>query len=459
MAILTNKFKREQIQLLMNNFLDSSSNHYYIGIGRSDVWNSTDTAPDAESSLLEERLFRNNLQSVKKVADVSFIVPRYNWTSGSTYSAYNDAQVGFPTNTYYVMNDNNQVYMVIQQAKNANGVTQPSTIQPSGNTDGTTFITADDYAWKFLYSISALDASKYIAAGFLPVKLQGATTGSSQASDVEQLAVQTAAVDGQITGYVLDSGGSGYTTAPTLTIVGDGTKAKATATEVGGAITKVEVTDSASTLCLGSGYRNAVVTQAGGSPDKPAKIRPVFAVKGGVGADPRVDLRSNGIMFTVKPAGTETGDFIIGNDFRQVGLIRNIKDSDGTYGTEPEGALFTDPTGTALKQLVFQSSGTQFTADKRIKGQTSLAEALIDRVDSINVWYHQNDATGYASFSQNENVQEVDGSGNKDLINTASYFVEPEVGTLTGDVLYIDNRASVTRASDQTEDIKIVIQI
>ena len=76
MAILTNKFKREQIQLLMNNFLDSSSNHYYIGIGRSDVWNSTDTAPDAESSLLEERLFRNNLQSVKKVADVSFIVPR-----------------------------------------------------------------------------------------------------------------------------------------------------------------------------------------------------------------------------------------------------------------------------------------------------------------------------------------------------------------------------------------------
>jgi len=452
MAIVTNKLKREMVQLLLNNFNDSASNHYFIGIGRSDEWNSTDTAPTAESQDVEGRLFRNSLQSVKKVADISFVVPRYNWSSGTIYSAYNDKQVGYPTQSYYVMNDNNQVYLCIQQPKNNEGVGQPSTVQPSGNTTGTTFITADDYAWKFLYSISALDASKYIAANFIPVKKQGATT--VQASDTEQLAVQNAAISGQIIGYSVESGGAGYSTAPTLTISGDGTKAKATATISGGIVTKVEADDSASTLTLGSGYTNATVGQSGGSPTKPAKIRPIFASKGGVGSDPRQDLRANGIMLAVKPDGAEgSGDFIVGNDFRQVGLLRNITaDSDG-------GALFTDATGLALDQLQFASVSQAFTADKTIVGGTSGAKALIDKVDSTKVWYHQNDDTGYTSFSATEAVTEEDGNGAGALDSAGGYLVSSEVARLTGDLLYIDNRAAVTRAADQKEDIKIVIQI
>lgn len=440
------------IQLLLNNFNDSASNHYFIGIGRSDEWNSTDTAPTVESQDVEGRLFRNSLQSVKKVADISFVVPRYNWSSGTIYSPYNDKQVGYPTQSYYVMNDNNQVYVCIQQPKNNEGVGQPSTVQPSGNTTGTTFITADDYAWKFLYSISALDASKYIAANFIPVKKQGSTT--VQASDTEQLAVQNAAISGQIIGYSVESGGAGYGSAPTLTVVGNGTKAKATATISGGIVTKVEADDSASTLTLGSGYTNAVVTQSGGSPTKPAKIRPVFASKGGMGSDPRQDLRANGIMLAVKPDGAEgSGDFIVGNDFRQVGLIRNITaDSDN-------GTLFTSATGLALDQLQFASVSQAFTADKTIVGGTSGAKALIDKVDSTKVWYHQNDDTGYTSFSATEAVTEADGNGAGALDSAGAYLVSSEVARLTGDLLYIDNRAAVTRAADQKEDIKIVIQI
>ena len=50
MAIVTNTFKRETIKLIKDNF-DSSANHYYIGIGRSDEWNSTDTAPRSKIRL------------------------------------------------------------------------------------------------------------------------------------------------------------------------------------------------------------------------------------------------------------------------------------------------------------------------------------------------------------------------------------------------------------------------
>ena len=452
MAIVTSKFKREMIQLLLNDFNDSASNKYYIGIGRSDDWNATDTAPAVENHDVEARLFRNSLQSVKKVSDISFVVPRYNWSSGTTYSAYSDKTSAYPDNPYYVMNDNNQVYICVQQAKNAQGDPLDSTIQPSGNTSGTTFITSDDYGWKFLYSISALDASKFMAANFIPVKKQ--IGSGTQASDTEQLAVQTAAVDGEIIGYALDSGGEGYTSTPTLTIVGDGTKAKAVAALSGTSVSKVDVQDSASTLCLGSGYTNAIVTQSGGSPTKPAKIRPIFAPKNGAGSDPRQDLLSSNIMLGVKPAGTESNDFVVGNDFRQVGLFRNILDSSA-------GTLFTSATGIALKQLVFSSGASgddAFTPDKNIIGLSSGIKGIIDKVDGTNVWYHQNDETGYGNFTNGETVEETDGTG-EGILHGSSSLVLPEVETLTGDLLYIDNRAAVTRASDQTEDIKIVIQI
>ena len=33
------------------------------------------------------------MQSVKLIADVSLVVPRYNWSSGTFYDAYDDGQV------------------------------------------------------------------------------------------------------------------------------------------------------------------------------------------------------------------------------------------------------------------------------------------------------------------------------------------------------------------------------
>lgn len=450
MAVITNPLKKQVIQSLLTDFADSSNN-YYIGIGRSEDWNDSDTARTAINAQWEERGFRNGLQSVKKVIDSTFVVPRYNWSSGAVYSAYDDKQVGYPVQTYYVMNDENQVYICLQQSKDASGNAVVSTIQPSGNTTGAPFSTADGYIWKFLYSISAGDASKYVAANFLPIKLQGTTDSSSSASDIEQKSVQDAAVVGQIVGYAVDSGGLGYTSNPTLTVVGNGTNAKASASISGSSVVTVEVLDSSGTLMFGSGYNNATVTvSGGGTPTKPAVIRPIFATPGGMGADPRNDLRSNGVMFTVKPDGTENDDFIVGNDFRQVGLIKNIKDSAGSTN-------FTASTGIALKKLNFSAVTTDFTADNTILGSTSGAKALVDKVDSSNVFYHQTDATGFVSFDSGESVTETDGSGAGTLSNTP--LTNPEVVTTTGDVLYIDNRAAVTRASDQTEDIKIVIQI
>jgi len=452
MAVVTNRIKKQVISSIETDILDSASNYFAV-IGRSEDWNDSDTAPTVLNSTREERNFRLGAQSAKRIIDQSFVVPRYNWSSGAVYSAYDDAQVGYPTQTYYVMNDNNQVYMCIQQARDTAGNAQVSTVQPSGNTTGTPFDTADGHIWKFLYSIGALDANKFISANFIPVKYVSSTDSDSPAADVEQQVVQNNAIVGQVIGYAVDSGGAGYSSTPTITIVGNGTGAKANATISGGSVVNVEIIDSSGSYTLGSGYDFAnVVPSGGGSPTKPASIRTILSTPVGLGGDPRDDLRSTAIMFNAKPDGTETGDFIVGNDFRQVGLVKNLElpDSD---------ALFTESTGIALKKLVLSSVTTGFTADNTIQGSTSGVEALIDKVDSSNIWYHQTEVTGFGNFDSGENITETDGNGAGVLDASFAPYVNPEVDMFSGEVLYIDNRASITRSAEQTEDIKIVIQI
>ena len=452
MAIVTRKIKKQVIESIKTDISDSDTN-YFIAIGRSEDWNDSDIAPTVLNSAREERNFRLGLQSVKNIVDHSFVIPRYNWASGAIYSAYDDAQVGYPTQTYYVMNDNNQVYMCLQQAKNNSGQAQVSTVQPSGNTTGTPFDTADGYIWKFLYSIGALDANKYISANYLPVQLITGTDSDSPAADVEQELVQNAAVVGQIIGYVVDSGGTGYTSTPTISVTGDGIEAKAGATISGGQVTRVELIDSSGSYTLGSGYNFAdVAVTGGGSPSKPASVRAVLSTPLGLGADPRDDLRSTAIMFNAKPEGVEGNDFIIGNDFRQVGLIKNLMDSSGS-------TLFTESTGIALKQLRLSSVVTGFTTDNIIEGGTSGVQAYIDKVDSNSIWYHQTEVTGFGNFDAGESISEIDGNGTGSLNATFAPYITPEVDIFSGVVLYIDNRGSVTRSAEQTEDIKIVIQI
>lgn len=452
MATVTNPLKKQVISSIQSDFADSAENYFAV-IGRSEDWNDSDIAPTVVNTAREERNFRLGAQSAKNIIDLSFVVPRYNWSSGAIYSAYDDAQVGYPAQTYYVMNDNNQVYMCIQQSKNASGQAQVSTVQPSGNTTGTPFDTADGYIWKFLYSISALDATKYISANYLPIKLQGATDSDSPAADVEQLAVQNNAVVGQIVGYAVDSGGAGYTSTPTVTVTGNGTKAKAGATISGGQVVKVELIDSSGNYTLGSGYNFAdVAVTGGGSPTKPASVRAILSTPLGLGGDPRDDLRSTAIMFNVKPEGTENTDFIVGNDFRQVGLMKDLKDSSGSVD-------FTASTGIILKQLKLSSVTSGFTADNTIEGSTSGVQALIDKVDSSNIWYHQTEVTGFGNFDSGENIAETDGNGAGVLNASFAPYINPEIDAFSGQLLYIDNRAAITRATDQTEDIKIVIQI
>ena len=67
-------------------------------------------------------------------------------------------------------------------------------------------------------------------------------------------------------------------------------------------------------------------------------------------------------------------------------------------------------------------------------------------------------------FAEGETVSELDGSG-AGVLDAAGVdgdslaFIKGDVDFSSGEIMYIDNRAAIQRSADQTEDIKIIIQL
>lgn len=456
-AIVTDDFKKKLVQELITDLNDSGTN-YYIGIAKSDQWNATDAAPAPINSEREERQFRTNLQSVIKTTDVSHVIPRYNWSSGTIYQAYSDEKTATGTNAngqYYVQTSSNRVYICLQQGKSATGTPVPSSVDPDTTLTTTSAVaTADGYIWKYLYTHSAISLSKFGSANFIPVQLidSGTLTNIQQA----QQDVQNAAVPGEIIGYKIIDGGASYNSGATLTVNGNGSSARAIATVSGGVIVKAEVDDSAGGIPFGAGYDYANVVVTGVDSGSGAIIRPVIA-KNGIGADPRDDLRTRAVMFNAKIVGEAgDGDFLVDQDFRQVGLIRNPKVPNSRSTVDSD---FTATTGTALRILTLDDSNSGIAADQTIVGQTSGARAFVDKVSSSNnriVCYHQNENTGFIQFTASDtSIQDSSNASNEAGFVSDS---DGEVDPFSGQVLYIENRSPVTRTTLGTEDIKVIVQ-
>lgn len=452
-ATITDNIKKAILEAMIADFSDAENN-YYVALGRAEYWDSSDTPPTPRNDMDEQRKFRNSVQALKKVRGVEFVVPRNNWSSGTVYNAWDDTQVGYAARKYYVMNSNFQVYICLRQGKDANGDAVPSTVNPTGSNNDP-FETSDGYVWKFLYTIGELNAKYFLSSSYMPVTFVDSSPDSDASGVVlKQWEVQQAAKPYMLSSVAVAAAGSGYTSAPTATIVGNGNESDGgdhlTVTiDSAGTITRCEINNEGSTLNYIHNLEGAEIVLTGGG-GSGGELRPIISSSKGFGADAREDLKASAIMFNSKIEGDDS-DFIVTQDFRQIALIKNPLDSAGEE-------LFTDETGNALTQFNLNVVTSAFSTDKTIEGQTSGAQAFIDRVGTNVLFIHQNDSTGFEAFTAGEVIEEVNGPG-VGTLDSSDFEVAAEVDPASGDILYIDNRTAVSRTATQSEDVKIVIQI
>jgi hypothetical protein len=483
-AIITDKFRIHNSEQFHEAFSESSGNTFYLGIGRPQAFatatradsrtnnEGTDTAPVTPADNVNAQSFPyDDLLAAKKIAstDITFAIPRRNWTTGTTYDIYRHdygeritgtstaqtANSGASTlhdSTFYVLTGARNVYKCLDNDNNT-----ASTVEPTG-TSTTILSTADGYKWKYMYTLSASQQANFLSTDFMAVE-----TNSTVAS---------AAVDGAVNIVKIKTAGSGGAdgTHTNIDIRGDGTGGKVSVTVSSGAVTAVTVTTAGSGYTFGTISNALSIVAAGATSLSGAELDVIIEPKGGHGKNALEELGGFYVMMNTSLEGTEssnTSDFTVANDFRKITLIRDPQ-SGGS------AASATTLRGTKAVNLTGVSGS--YVVDEKITQATTGAVGKVVEWDSTNsiLYFIQTrhndegvDSNGNQTAFSGTNV--ITGAGGAtgtpttttSTINSQSFtsgYSSAEIDADSGDILYIENRAPITRAADQTENIKLVIE-
>jgi hypothetical protein len=423
-SIVTSKFRVHNAQQFTESFSEASNTIMYLFIGKNTAFPDDNNPPTPVNSTANvEYTPWRDMYAAKRIttADVTHAVPRYDWTSGTIYDQYDDTDTNLiESDDFYVMTEDYNVYKCLFNAGATASTTKPTGVSTSP------FTTADGYIWKFMYTVTTAKALKFLTNDYIPVQTLASDDGS------DQWDVQTAAVDGGIHVIKVTSGGSGYATAPAVTITGDGTGATANSTITANVVTSVTIT------AAGTGYTRASVTFASGVAAATAIISP----KGGHGADAVEELGGKYIMLNVRLDGTESNTFSTANEFRQVGVVRDPY----LYGTT------TRAVASSFRQTFkYQLSGISgtFTLDETITSGSNTASAV--EFTTPNLF------TTLPVHKPFANTTTVTG-GTSGATGTIAVITTPGLQPYTGDIIYVENRVPISRAADQIEDVKLIIQ-
>jgi len=471
-------------------------------------------APAPLDNQTEKFKIYEELIAAKRVesSNVVSVVTRYNWNtvtnpkfdmykpdysaapaSGGTAKSAATGASTLSAAKFYVMNSNYEVFKCLYNKEDvtpggANAADMPTTA--NNYVTGVYTGPNDGYRWKYLYTMTTQQVMDFLSSDFMPI---GTYAG-------------TAAVDGAIDTVLISSAGSALpankTGASSLyaPILGDGT----------GGIVKIE-TDGTGAItssviqAAGTGYTYGTValvtgtgTGAGGdayglfsdstlgtsetiSASARGSLEVIIPPAGGHGADLAQELNGKRVMVNVRLTYAEgSGDFPVDNDFRRIGLIKDplqygssnfatANTLSGVYAVRVTGTGLTSSSfgkdniisqtvtgGTAKGTVVswkLDDSSTTTGVLKYFQSPTAHTDSGIVRAFASDASNAITDAGTSVSVNVNTSY-----SSTLEGVTFASGLATPEIKSNSGELVYIENRRLITRAADQIEDIKLVIE-
>ena len=514
-AIVTDQFRI----LNASNFVDSiESNSYYItlglanpvaaGYGRTSDWNTNPPSPTDNLSYAghtgDTVLFGKKITS----ANVRRIVRRIDWTAGTKYEIYRDdysVQNRAPiTNAarlydanYYVMNEDYRVYICIENGSDGSN--------PKGNVsqDQPTFTdlepsragdSGDGYIWKYLFTISPSDIIKFDSTDYITVPNNWNTSSDAQIRAMRESGDSTVNENQIKTVYIDDAGGN-YANGlgQEMNIIGDGEGGKVRVDVEGGKITNTVVVSG------GKDYSYALVDLGSinsNSTGTPAHLIPIIPPSRGHGHDIYRELGTDRVLVYAR-FDDSTKDYPVDTSFAQVSIVKNPT-AVGTSNTFTDNNFnglsafkFNTITGTPkvgekIEQTVQNGTAKAFGYVASFDTETKVLKYFTDR----SLFYNQTtkDQQDYTGISTNGRPYAFESSSNLISGQTSSFtgaidtafagiatnptgvkqinlgvsftagMAVPEINKGSGEVIYLDNRASIARNARQKEDIKVILE-
>ena len=511
----------DQLRILnAKNFVagvQTTTNSYYTFIGlpnAPDYQANWDTDPPApKDNLNESNDYWDTMIALKKInsGDVTEVVRKNTWVSGTIYDMWrNDISRDNPSQpsnafdvydaNYYVINEDYRVYICLY-----NNATPENNFQGGPSLDQPLFTdlepraagsSGDGYIWKYLFTISPSQAIKFDSTNYIPVPSDWATSSTNAAVR------DNASTSGQLKIVTVRNRGVGLGTAnltyARVPILGDGSGAEATVV-----INNDSKVDSVTILKGGDGYTFGTVDLVGGGVPT-GTTAPVLDViippTGGHGADIYKELGAyNVLTYSRFENDTENPDFITGNQFARVGIIENPTAYNST-------SILTSDKASAVYALRLTGAGYSsaiFTPDSEVTqtigvGSTSVGRVVsYDQVTGVLKYWQDRTTAGFNSdgtantspvfgFRMNRFTSSPEAGGSltvqggsvnlgidtnfqgiSTVINNRTYHLgqnfisgvsQPESEKYSGNIIFVDNRPSVTRSASQKEDVKIILQ-
>ena len=495
-AIITEKFRQHNATQFFESFSESSKSLYYLFIGKATAFTTatttgSDSSPPTPADAVGEIEYYawDSMLAAKNIAssDITYALPRRNLTNGTTYDMYehnisssNTSTSGASNlydSTFYFLTSDNRVYKVLDN----NSGTAYSGSEPTS--ESTSPFALGGYVLKYMYSITSSEAAKYLTTDFMPVSTD--TT------------VSAAATDGKIESLSITAG-SGYTNGTYYAAVyGDGTNAGGASgaivriTVSGGAIASFGLTAGTDTTihAAGAGYTYGTVNLSSGYTFSDSSLSSASAMggsggavdviispKNGHGNDAVVELGGHYVMTATTLTQAENDDLTTANDFRQVGIVVDPT----TYGTT---TVATSSTARQTFIVKMSSSSGTFEVDEKISQASTGAIGKVVEWDSTRslLYYQQerfgdfgtNSTTGDNSAFSGANLitgatssatgtpsttTETVTLANSNTVALTTGYANPELQPDSGNIIYLENRKPISRSSDQTEDIKVIIE-
>lgn len=347
------------------------------------------------------------------------------------------------SNKFYVRNTSDQVFKCLYNNNNAQSTTMPQ-ISIGGELPENPYIeTADGYKWKYMYTIPAGLKDKFFTDKYMPV--------------LRDITVYDNAKDGRIDVIKIIDGGTGYYAGSSVnnyaiaTVTGDGTLANVSVDVYNGVITDINILNG------GNNYTTATVTVSDPlqqSLSNTANLQAVISPQYGHGYDPQRELGGSSLMVSVDFSGDVEGNLPVQSDgtdsFRQVCIVKDVKLANGQFVNGTTYPMYT--------QIYTSNPAVDFSYNSTIYVGASFATATFTAAvvhfdSSTNILY-VNNVTGNSDI-ENETLYQKDSPS---VFAKVFNIVKPDINILSGEILYIENRAKVTRNPNQTESTKLVVQ-
>lgn len=424
---VSTQFRLHNAAEFIQSFAETDNIYFYIG--KQTEWDDDAIPNDPIDTDAEKSVIWRDMLAMKKINanNIRHTIPRVNWTSGTSYVQFDDTDQQLLIKNFYVINGTYQVFKCLNNKTTLiGGVFTPSqsTIQPVYNpaTPTTTvFNTADGYTWKYLYTMTTDDISSFLTTNWAPTYNTDNTLNlSTGIYSIPVIAV-----------------GSGYLSVPTISIIGDGTGATATAVISGGQLIRIDVTSP------GTGYTWATVSVVGAATNT-ATARAIISPHGGHGNNPAKELYAYFVTLNSKLEYGESGVFPVFNDYRRIGLIKNPLTTSGTLAS---GTLYN-----MTYDLTCTGAGV-LTQDELVSWSGGTARVISFDSPSAGQFVIQ---LGNVYGSQITTSTSITNGTYSFVVTTVND--SPDLAIGSGDIMYMENLSPIVRRSDQQEIFNIILE-